>query len=66
MTDNQTAYDGGTWASTLRYRESNGLWYWIGCVGFWVTYTYTAPSVTGPWTQAAALYGTCYYDCGLL
>ncbi|KAL2879738.1 hypothetical protein SGCOL_004780 [Colletotrichum sp. CLE4] len=31
------AYRGGTWASTLRYRESNGLWYWIGCTNFWIT-----------------------------
>ncbi|KAI4866731.1 glycoside hydrolase family 43 protein [Hypoxylon rubiginosum] len=61
------AYRGGTWASTMRYRESNGLWYWIGCVDFWYTYIYTAKDVTGPWTQSAKLPGgTCYYDCGLL
>lgn len=61
------AYRGGTWASTLRYRESTGLWYWIGCVNFWVTYIYTATDPEGPWTQAAQLPGgTCYYDCGLL
>jgi beta-xylosidase len=66
MVGNLTAYREGTWASTLRYRESNGLWYWIGCIDFWITYTYTAPDVTGPWTQAASLPGTCYYDCGLL
>lgn len=61
-----TDYTGGTWASTMRYRKSNGLWYWIGCVNFWVTYIYTASDVTGLWVQSAALYGTCYYDCGLL
>lgn len=61
------AYRGGTWASTLRYRASTGLWYWIGCVNFWVTYIYTAPDPAGPWKQAAQLPGgTCYYDCGLL
>ncbi|KAK2748221.1 hypothetical protein FQN55_004497 [Onygenales sp. PD_40] len=61
------AYRGGTWASTMRYRESNGLWYWIGCVDFWYSYVYTAESVTGPWTRAAMSEGgTCYYDCGLL
>ncbi|KAF2182260.1 glycoside hydrolase family 43 protein [Zopfia rhizophila CBS 207.26] len=61
------AYRGGTWASTMRYRASNRLWYWIGCVDFWYTYVYTAPSVTGPWTRSAVLPGgTCYYDCGLL
>ncbi|KAI2636688.1 glycoside hydrolase family 43 protein [Xylaria nigripes] len=66
LTDGR-AYRGGTWASTLRYRESDGLWYWIGCIDFWYTYTYTAPEVTGPWTRAAmSPGGTCYYDCGLL
>jgi beta-xylosidase len=60
-------YRGGTWASTLRYRASNGLRYWIGCVDFWYTYTYTAKNPTGPWTRAAVSPGgTCYYDCGLL
>ncbi|KAI1142542.1 glycoside hydrolase family 43 protein [Hypoxylon sp. FL0543] len=64
---NGHAYRGGTWASTMRYRESNGLWYWIGCVDFWYTYIYTAKEVTGPWTRSAVLPGgTCYYDCGLL
>ncbi|KAF2235683.1 glycoside hydrolase family 43 protein [Viridothelium virens] len=57
----------GIWASTMRYRASNKTWYWIGCIGFWNTYIYTAPDVTGPWKQAAVLPGgTCYYDCGLL
>jgi beta-xylosidase len=66
LTDGR-AYRGGTWASTLRYRESKGLWYWIGCVDFWYTYTYTATNVSGPWTRAAVSPGgTCYYDCGLL
>ncbi len=64
MTDG-TAYRRGTWASTMRYRQSNGLWYWIGCIDFWVTYVYTASEVTGPWTQRAAFWGKCYYDCGL-
>lgn len=64
---NGRAYRGGTWASTMRYRESTGLWYWIGCVDFWYTYIYTANDVLGPWTRAAVLPGgTCYYDCGLL
>lgn len=61
------AYRGGTWASTMRYRESTGLWYWIGCVNFWVTHIYTAADAEGPWTKAGELPGgTCYYDCGLL
>ncbi|KAI2470949.1 glycoside hydrolase family 43 protein [Annulohypoxylon bovei var. microspora] len=64
---NGHAYRGGTWASTMRFRESTGLWYWIGCVDFWYTYVYTAKDATGPWTKAAVLPGgTCYYDCGLL
>ena len=66
MTDNTTAYREGTWASTLRYRKSNGQWYWIGCVDFWITYIYTASSPTGPWVKSASMPGTCYYDCGLL
>lgn len=64
---NGRRYRGGTWASTLRHRESNGLWYWVGCVDFWYTYIYTAPEITGPWKKSAVLPGgTCYYDCGLL
>ncbi|KAI1437094.1 glycoside hydrolase family 43 protein [Xylaria sp. CBS 124048] len=66
LTDGR-AYRGGTWASTLRHRASNDLWYWIGCIDFWYTYTYTAPEIGGPWTRAAISDGgTCYYDCGLL
>ncbi|KAH8880979.1 glycosyl hydrolase family 43 protein [Thozetella sp. PMI_491] len=67
MANGQQAYRGGTWASTMRYRKSSGLWYWIGCIDFWNTFIYTATNVTGPWTRAAQLPGgTCYYDCGLL
>jgi beta-xylosidase len=61
-----TAYIEGTWASTMRYRKSTGLWYWIGCIDFYNSYVYTAPAVTGPWTQASVIYATCFYDCGLL
>jgi beta-xylosidase len=65
--DGSQAYRAGTWASTMRYRESDETWYWIGCIDFWVSYTYTAPSPTGPWSRAAQSNGgTCYYDCGLL
>jgi beta-xylosidase len=65
MTDGQTAYNGGTWASSMRYRKSNSLWYWIGCVDFKETYIYTAPEVTGPWELSGTV-DKCYYDCGLL
>jgi glycosyl hydrolase family 43 len=62
------AYRGGTWASTMRYRESNGLWYWVGCTNFWVSWVFTAPEPTGPWSNRGAVEwnGTCYYDNGLL
>ncbi|KAG8631013.1 hypothetical protein KVT40_000153 [Elsinoe batatas] len=64
---NGQAYRRGTWASTMRYRKSNKLWYWIGCVDFWYSYTYTAPSPEGPWTRRSqSPGGQCYYDCGLL
>ncbi|OLN91703.1 Non-reducing end alpha-L-arabinofuranosidase BoGH43B 1 [Colletotrichum chlorophyti] len=61
------AYRGGTWASTLRYRESNGLWYWIGCTNFWITWVFTAESIEGPWYNRANYGGgNCFYDNGLL
>ncbi|KAG8159539.1 hypothetical protein KVR01_010176 [Diaporthe batatas] len=61
------AYRGGTWASSLRYRESNELWYWVGCVNFWVTWVFTAKSVDGPWTNSANFGNEfCMYDNGLL
>jgi beta-xylosidase len=59
------AYVNGIWASTMRYRPSNGLYYWIGCIDFGTTYIYTAPSPTGPWKQGGRI-NTCYYDAGLL
>lgn len=62
----QRSYRGGTWASTLRYRESNGLWYWIGCTNFWITHIFTSESVTGPWEESSNLPGECWYDLGLL
>ncbi|KAF8459189.1 glycosyl hydrolase [Kalaharituber pfeilii] len=66
MTNGETKYLGGSWASTMRYRRSNGLWYWIGCIEFRNTYIYTARTPTGPWTIRSVLYGKCYYDCGLM
>ncbi|KAL5335710.1 glycosyl hydrolase family 43 protein [Aspergillus crustosus] len=65
LTTNESAYNLGTWASTLRYRESNGQWYWIGCANFWTTYVYTSPFATGPWEQTSS-FQPCFYDCGLL
>jgi beta-xylosidase len=44
LASGQRAYVKGIWASTLRYRKSNGKWYWIGCIEFSKTYIYTAVS----------------------
>lgn len=67
LTNGEQAYRGGTWASSMRYRESTGLWYWLGCIDFWYTYVYTAEDPSGPWTRASTSEGgTCYYDMGLL
>ncbi|KFZ03322.1 hypothetical protein V501_09390, partial [Pseudogymnoascus sp. VKM F-4519 (FW-2642)] len=65
LTNNQSAYNGGIWASTMRYRKSNDKWYWIGCLNFWTTYVYTAPDVSGPWTRSSS-FQPCFYDCGML
>lgn len=65
MADNKTAYIGGIWASTLRHRESDGLWYFLACIGFSKSYILTASDVTGPWAYHAEL-DRCYYDAGLL
>jgi beta-xylosidase len=65
MQNGKTAYNRGTWASTLRHRKSNGEWYWIGCIDFWTTHVYTAPDITGPWSQSSS-FQPCFYDCGLL
>ncbi len=63
----ERSYRGGTWASSLRYRKSNGKWYWIGCVNFWMTWVFTAPSPEGPWSNSGNYgNGVCFYDNGLL
>ncbi|KAF7297063.1 putative glycosyl hydrolase family 43 [Mycena indigotica] len=65
LQNGQQAYVKGIWASTMRQRPSNGLWYWYGCIEFGTSYVWTASSPSGPWTQRAS-FGTCFYDCGLL
>lgn len=65
LTGGLRAYVKGIWASTMRYRESNKLYYWIGCIEFGKTYVYTASSPSGPWMQQSVI-NTCYYDAGLL
>nr|WP_225849414.1 family 43 glycosylhydrolase [Streptomyces sp. HPF1205] len=59
------AYVHGIWASSLRYRQSNGTYYWIGCIDFNKTYVYTSTSITGDWKQRSVI-NNCYYDDGLL
>ncbi|THU98001.1 beta-xylosidase [Dendrothele bispora CBS 962.96] len=64
--DGGTAYIRGIWASTLRFRPSNGKYYWVGCIDFWHSFIYTADEIDGEWTQASSIGNNCYYDCGLL
>ncbi|KAF2726891.1 glycosyl hydrolase family 43 protein [Polyplosphaeria fusca] len=69
------AYVKGIWASTLRHRSSNDMFYWIGCVESSKTYIWTAPNSGAKanggevsnwnWTAAATI-NKCYYDCGVL
>ncbi len=59
------SYVNGIWASSLRYRESNQTFYWIGCMhnkGGGYVFTATAPE--GPWEKHKT--SSCYYDVGLL
>lgn len=59
------AYVKGIWASTLRYRESNETFYWMGCMmGGGGGYAFTAKSPEGPWEKHSTQ--GCYYDMGLL
>lgn len=65
LENGKQAYVRGIWASSMRYRESDDTWYWIGCIDFNKTYIYTAASPTDEWSLASTI-DTCYYDCGLL
>lgn len=61
-----TAYGKGVWASTLKYRESNGLFYFYSAVqGTDKTYIYTAKSPGDVWTAHPPI-ERFYYDLGLL
>lgn len=72
---NGQAYVDGIWASTLRYRESNDMFYWMGCIEGGPTYIFTAPGNGAAenggevsdweWTGQAPI-DRCYYDAGLL
>ncbi|KAF2202566.1 arabinoxylan hydrolase [Delitschia confertaspora ATCC 74209] len=71
------AYVKGVWASTLRYRESNDMFYWLGCIENSKTYIWTSsgsgagksngevPPENWNWKPSGTI-NTCYYDCGLL
>ena len=65
MENGQRAYVEGVWASFFNFNPHTNLWYWGGCIDFWHSYIYTAPAVTGPWTQHVQII-KCYYDCGML
>ncbi|PKS08750.1 hypothetical protein jhhlp_004803 [Lomentospora prolificans] len=68
------AYVGGIWASSLRYRESNDQFYWMGCVSGGKTYIWTAPGNSAAknngevsewkWTERTPI-DRCYYDNGI-
>lgn len=72
--DGEQAYVDGIWASTLRYRESNDLFYWMGCIEGGKTHVFTAPGngaaenggeVDGwEWSEETPI-DKCYYDMGL-
>ncbi len=59
------AYVKGIWASTLRYRQSNSTFYWLGCIDFNKTYVYTSTSIGTGWQQRSVI-NNCYYDAGML
>lgn len=59
------AYVNGIWASSMRYRESNSLWYWYGCSDFATTWVYTATDPAGEWEKVGSI-PKCFYDLGIL
>lgn len=73
--DGERAYVAGIYASTMRYRESNDMFYWMGCIDYGKTHVFTAPGngaadkggeVDGwEWTEETPI-DQCYYDMGLL
>ena len=65
LEEGKQAYVRGIWASSMRYRPSDGKWCCIGCVDFNKTYVYSATGLTGDWSLLQTI-DNCYYDCGLL
>ncbi|KEY71374.1 hypothetical protein S7711_09840 [Stachybotrys chartarum IBT 7711] len=45
--------------------QSNGLYYWLGCIDFGSMYIYTSTSPSGPWRLGGRI-NMCYYDTGML
>ncbi|KAJ5358477.1 glycosyl hydrolase [Penicillium cataractarum] len=63
---NTSGYVKGIWASTFKYRQSDGLFYWYGAIqGTDQTFLYTAKKAEGPWTSHPPI-DHYYYDAGLL
>ncbi|KAK0644364.1 glycosyl hydrolase [Cercophora newfieldiana] len=70
------AYVKGIWASTLRYKEKDDVWIWMGCVEG-RTYVWTASGTQAgrkggevdpgawAWKEGGSI-ASCYYDAGLL
>ncbi|KAI8810486.1 putative xylosidase/glycosyl hydrolase [Cladochytrium replicatum] len=65
LTNGQSGYVRGIWASFFNYRASTNTWYWGGCVDFAQTHIFTASSPSGPWSRKSVI-NKCYYDAGLL
>ncbi|KAJ3547435.1 hypothetical protein NM208_g1513 [Fusarium decemcellulare] len=63
---NSVGYVKGVWASTVKYRKSNGLFYWYGAIqGTDQTFIYTAKDPGDLWTAHPPI-DSFYYDAGLL
>jgi len=65
LTDGASGYRAGIWASSLRYRQSDGNFYWLGCIDSSQTHVFKAHQAEGPWEKIAVI-GKCYYDAGLM
>ncbi|KAI6405343.1 hypothetical protein MCOR24_007887 [Pyricularia oryzae] len=70
------AYVKGIWASSMRYRASNDMFYWMGCIqSTGKTYVYTSAGSRAKdnngeaqswnWKQSSVI-NKCYYDNGIL
>ncbi|KAH7160977.1 glycosyl hydrolase, partial [Dactylonectria macrodidyma] len=60
-------YNGGAYASSLRYNERTGFFYWVGCIqSVGQTFFYMSVDIEGPWEQTSVIKDYCYYDDGPL